>query len=143
MAETGRTEEAETALRAALKADPQLAAAAYNLGVLRGEKKDFAAAVQWCRKAHDLRPDELKYTQSLAVYLQAKGDNEEAISLLKQAVRDEPRFLGGYDLLADIYESQNRPQAAARVLRDGLKQPGFPPEARPAWEARAEKLEGN
>ncbi len=119
-----------------------MAAAAYNLGVILGEKKDFAAAVQWCRKAHELRPEELKYTQSLAVYLQAKGDTNEAISLLKQAISGEPRFLGGYDLLADIYESKGQPTAAARALRDALRQPGFPPQERAKWEARAERLEG-
>ena len=64
-----RLDEAEKALRAALKSDPQLAPAAYNLAVILGEKKDLAGAVQWCRKAHDLRPEEMKYTQSLAFYL--------------------------------------------------------------------------
>ena len=126
----------------ALKSDPQLAAAAYNLGVILGEKKDLAGAVQWCRKAHDLRPDDLKYTQSLAVYLQAKGDKEEANSLLKRAIRDNPKYLDGYELLAEIYESGGQPKAAASALRDGLKQPGLPPRLRSEWEARAEKLEG-
>ncbi len=141
LAETDRKDEAEAALQAALKADPQLAPAAYNLGVLYGEKKDFAAAVRWCRKAHDLRPEELKYTQGLAVYLQAKGDKDEAISLLKQAIKDEPRFLAGYDLLADLYAEKGQPKAAARALRDALKQPGFPPKLQAEWEDRAEKLE--
>ena len=39
LAEQGRLPEAEQALRAALKADPQMAAAAYNLGVLLGENE--------------------------------------------------------------------------------------------------------
>ena len=60
LAEAERLDEAEKALRAALKSDPQLAPAAYNLAVILGQKKDLAGAVQWCRKAHDLRPDELE-----------------------------------------------------------------------------------
>ena len=39
--------------------------------------RTWAGAVEWCRKAHDLRPEELKYTQSLAFYLNEKGDKEE------------------------------------------------------------------
>jgi Flp pilus assembly protein TadD len=85
LAETDRLDEAEKALRAALKSDPQLAPAAYNLGVILGEKKDLAGAVQWCRKAHDLRPEDLKYTQSLAYYLNLSGDKEEAEALLRKA----------------------------------------------------------
>ena len=38
-------DEAEKALRAALKSDPQLAPAAYNLAVLLGDKNDLAGAV--------------------------------------------------------------------------------------------------
>jgi tetratricopeptide (TPR) repeat protein len=142
LAETGHPDEAEKALRTALKTDPQLAAAAYNLGVILGEKHDLPGAVQWCRKAHDLRPDDPKYTQSLAVYLQAKGDKDEAISLVKRAIRDNPKFLDGYEMLSDIYERGGQPKAAAGALRDGLKQPGLPPQIRSEWEARAEKLEG-
>ena len=68
-----------------MKADPQLAPAAYNLGVILGERKDFAGAVQWCRKAHELQPDEAKYTESLAFYLNEKGEKEEAAAVLKKA----------------------------------------------------------
>ncbi len=142
LAETGHLDEAEKGLRAALKTDPQLAAAAYNLGVILGEKKDFAGAVQWCRKAHELRPDELKYTQSLAIYLQANGDKDAVISLVRQAIRDNPNYLDGYELLADMYERGGQAKAAAGALRNGLKQPGIPPQMRSEWETRAEKLEG-
>jgi Flp pilus assembly protein TadD len=107
LAETSRPDEAEKALRAALKSDPQLAPAAYNLAVILGEKKDLAGAVQWSRKARDLRPEELKYTETLVFYLNASGNRK----------------------------------AAARVLRDAMQQPGFPPQLREAWQAQAEELE--
>ena len=142
LAEKQQTNEAEKALRAAVKADPQLAAAAYNLGVLLGDKKDLAGAVQWCRKAHDLRPEELKYTHSLAFYLQAQGDKDEAIALLKAAIHDNPQFRDGYELLASIYEGRGQFKAAAGVFREALKQPNLPPQLRAEWEERAEKLDG-
>jgi tetratricopeptide (TPR) repeat protein len=142
LAETDRPDEAEKALRAALKSDPQLAPAAYNLAVILGEKKDFAGAVEWCRKAHDLQPDELKYTHSLALYLQVKGATDEAIALLKPAIQKNPQFLEGSELLAGIYEDRGERKAAARVLRESLKQPGFPEQLRKEWAARAEMLDG-
>ena len=44
-------------------------------------------------------------------------------------------------MLAGIYESRGERKAAARVMRDALEQPGFPPKSRRAWEARAKELE--
>ena len=125
----------------ALKSDPQLAPAAYNLAVILGGKKDLAGAVRWCRKAHDLRPEELKYTQSLAFYLSEKGDEDGAVAVLKQAIKETPAFFEGSAMLAGIYESRGERKAAARVMRDALEQPGFPPKSRRVWEARAKVLE--
>ena len=71
LGEEGRRPEAEQALRAALKTDPQLAAAAYNLGVILGENK-LDEAIAWCQKAHDLRPADAKYTQTLEFYQRQK-----------------------------------------------------------------------
>lgn len=128
-------------MRAALKSDPQLAPAAYNLAVILGEKKDLAGAVQWCRKARDLRPEELKYTKSLAFYLQGHGDKDEAIAVLTKAIQETPSFFDGSAMLAGIYESRGARKAAALVLRDALGQPGFPPQMRGPWQAQVEALE--
>jgi tetratricopeptide (TPR) repeat protein len=141
LAEGDRLDEAEKALRLALKSDPQLAPAAYNLAVILGGKKDLAGAVQWCRKAHDLRPEELKYTQSLAFYLNESGAGDKAIAVLKKAIRETPTFVDGCGMLAGIYESRGQRMAAARVLRDALKQPGFPRQLRAEWQAHVEALE--
>src|SRR5208283_3622824 len=132
----------EKALRAALKSDPQLAPAAYNLAAILGQKNDLAEAVQWCRKAHALRPEELKYTQSLAFYLQGEGKKDEAIAVLKTAIQETPSFFEGSAMLAGIYASRGEQKAAARVLRDALGQPNFPRQMRGSWQARAEALEG-
>ena len=68
-------QEAEQALRTALKTDPQMAAAAYNLGVMLGEK-NLDEAIAWCRKAHELRPADPKYAHTLAFYQQQEGNSE-------------------------------------------------------------------
>ena len=145
LGEKARLDDAEKELQAALKYNPQLAAAAYNLAVILGQRKDWGGAIPWARKAHDLRPDELKYTQSLAFYLNTRGgvgNAEEAIALLRKAIRENPLFLDGCDLLAEIYEACGRPKAAAKVLREALAQKEFPRQLRGAWEQRVEALEG-
>ncbi len=50
-------------------------------------------------------------------------------------------FLDGCSMLAGIYESRGERKAAARVLREALRQEGFPPRLRRAWEARVAELE--
>jgi len=50
LAEQGRKGEAKTALRTALDIDPQLAPAAYNLGVMLARDR-IEEAVELCRKA--------------------------------------------------------------------------------------------
>jgi len=124
-----------------LKSDPQFAPAAYNLAVILGGKKDWAEAVQWCRKAHELRPEELKYTLSLAFYLQGNGDKDGAIAVLKTAIKETPLFFEGSAMLAGIHESRGEQKAAARVLRDALEQPNFPQQMRGSWQTHVEELE--
>ena len=89
LAEGGKTDEAETALRAALKTNPQLAPAAYNLGVLLAGKKNMAEAILFCRKACELRPDEVKYVQTLALYLSQEGKSDAAKEVLQKSLDDE------------------------------------------------------
>ena len=140
LAETGRRDEAEKALRAALKSDPQLAPAAYNLAVILGEKKDLAGAVQWCRKAHDLRPDELKYTAQPGLLSERKRRQGRGRRRARRRRSGRTRgFSTAAAILAGIYESRGERKAAARVLRDALQQPGFPPQLREQWQAHAER----
>ena len=73
LGELGRVEEAEQAFRTAFQADPQSAAAAYNLGVILAER-DLAQAIELCRTADRLRPDEPKYAFAVASYLQRRPD---------------------------------------------------------------------
>ena len=141
LAETQRFDEAERELQAALKFDPRLAAAAYNLAVIVGQRKDLAGAVHWARRAHDLQPDDPKYTQTLVFYLNRKGDGDEAVAVLRNSIRANPLYLEGVEMLADIYEARGRPKAAAQVLRDALGQKGFPRRLRTVWEKRVKSLE--
>ena len=104
--------------------------------MILGEKKDLAGAVHWCRKAHDLRPEEVKYTESLAYYLTEKGDNDEADAVLKKAIQRDPRYFNGSANLAGIHESRGERTAAARVLRAALRSQSFRRKCRGVAKAR-------
>ncbi len=139
LAEERRMDEAEKALRAALKSDPQMAAAAFNLGVLCGEAR-IAEAVQWCRKAHDLQPDNGKYADTLAFFLRAKGEPDRAIEILRDLIGRQKLDLDAYMLLGQLYEDKGDDKEAAAVYRQALAIPGLPPEARSQLQTKVETL---
>ena len=56
-----------------------MAAAAYNLGVILGEK-NLDEAIAWCRKAHELRPADPKYAHTLAFYQRQEGKHRRVLS---------------------------------------------------------------
>lgn len=100
-AEGNDPKQAETYLRKAIKADPQMAQAAYNLCIITS-KDSVSEAVDWCRKATELRPQEPKYGFTLAFYLNRKGDRDEAIMTLKEIVKKHPEFKDAEMLLQEI-----------------------------------------
>jgi Tfp pilus assembly protein PilF len=100
-AEENDPKQAETYLRKAIKADPQMAQAAYNLCVITSKDR-ISEAVNWCRKATELRPQEPKYGFTLAFYLNKKGDRDEAIKTLKEIVEKYPGFKDAEILLQQI-----------------------------------------
>ena len=92
---------AEDYLKKALKADPQMAQAAYNLCIITSKDR-INEAVTWCRQAADLRPQEPRYAFTLAFYLNQKGDRDEAIRILKALVEKYPAYKDAEMLLRDI-----------------------------------------
>ncbi len=116
LAEKGDVNEAETFLRAALKADPQLAQAAYNLGVLLSSDR-LEEAIQWCRIASELRPQDPKYAYTHAFYLRQSGDTDAAIQVLAELIERVPSYADAYALLGGIHEEQGNIQDAIDVYR--------------------------
>ena len=139
MAEEQRPKDAENALRAAVKADPQMPAAAFNLGVLCGEAK-IDEAVQWCRKAHELEPSNAKYAHTLAFFLREKGELDRAIEVLRDLIGRKTYELDAYLLLGEIHESRGDMNEAASVYRQALGIPGLPTEIQSQLGAKLRNL---
>lgn len=139
LGEQGRLAEAETSLRAAFKSDPQSATAAYNLGVvLAAERPD--EALDWCRKAHTLEPQEPKFTYTLAFYLHAKGARDEAVTLLRTVTDRRAGYLDAYVLLGQIYEEGRQKNDAVELYRQAAAAEQVPAEVRQQFSARAQWL---
>jgi tetratricopeptide (TPR) repeat protein len=84
LAEKGNLPAAEQAFRVAFKAPPS-AQAAYNLGVMLS-KTHPAEALDWCRRAAALGPDNPQYGYTYAFYLHRAGQLDQALQVIR-AVR--------------------------------------------------------
>jgi tetratricopeptide (TPR) repeat protein len=100
-AEKNEPKQAEKYLKKAFKADPQMAQAAYNLCIITAKDR-IHEAVNWCRKASGLRPDEPKYAFTLAYYMNQKGDKDEAVRMLKALIEKYPGYRDAEMLLQEI-----------------------------------------
>ncbi len=116
---------AEKHLRAAFKTDPQMAQAAYNLCVILSKDR-LNEAVDFCRKAVEIRPDVPRYAFTLAFYQQQKGDLTGAATVLDDLITKYPTYADAYILLGGIYEKQGKGAEAERVYIKGIATEGIP-----------------
>jgi Tfp pilus assembly protein PilF len=128
-AEQGDLRRAEEFLRAALKKDPTMAAAAYNLAVILSKDR-MAEAIEWCRKARDANAAEPKYGYTLAFYLNQSGRPEAAVRQLEEVISRSASYVDAYLLLASILESRGERERAGAVYRRALKLEGIAPQTR-------------
>lgn len=128
-AEQGDLAAAEKILREAFKADPQLAGAAYNLCVIAAKDRPVEA-LEWCRKATALRPQEPKYAWTLAYYQQQGGDSVAAITTLETLIKRAPAHVDAYLLLAEIFEKQGENEKAVRIYNRALTEQGISPQSK-------------
>jgi tetratricopeptide (TPR) repeat protein len=140
-AELGDMPAAEKNLALAFKADPQLAGAAYNLCIISSGDRP-AEALEWCRKAVALRPQEPKYSSTLAFFQQQGGDSAGAVATLEELIKRTPAYPDAYLLLADIYEKQGRKDETARVYQQALAVEGLSPKAKEYFKTRLQALQG-
>lgn len=115
---------AEKHLRAALKADPKMAQAAYNLCVILSKDR-LDEAVDICRKAAEVRPDVPRYAFTLAFYRQQKGDLPGAANVLDRLIARYPAYAEAYVLLGGIYEKQGKKAEAEEVYIKGIALEGM------------------
>jgi predicted Zn-dependent protease len=112
----GNTDEAKSALRTALKAEPEMAAAAYNLCVLEAQENRIERALKYCAQAAEHGADEPKYGYTLAFYQMQSGRANEAVRGLSNVIAEHPTYLDAYMLLGEIHRRTGNAAEAARVM---------------------------
>ncbi len=130
---------AEKHLRTAFKTDPQMAQAAFNLCVILSKDR-LNEAVDFCRKAAEIRPDVPRYAFTLAFYQQQKGDMTGAATVLDGLIDKFPAYADAYMLLGAIYEKQGKGTEAARVYSKGLTTDGIPNQYKVRMKLRLDAL---
>lgn len=87
----GRDSEGENVLHAALAASPRDAAVHHALGLTLTRLKRPDEALAEFRKAAELEPDRSHYAYVYAVALDSGGLRDEAVTVLKEALKKHPR----------------------------------------------------
>jgi predicted Zn-dependent protease len=93
-----------------------MAAAAFNLAVLVGEKRP-SEAVPLAHQAATLRPEEPRYAWTLAFFQARSGDLRGAAETLEALLAAHPEHGDAYGLLAEVYTRQGRSAEAQAVIR--------------------------
>jgi tetratricopeptide (TPR) repeat protein len=116
----GRKIEARKAFRAALKVDPDNAAALGNLTVVEMQLGDEEAALAHAQAAVRAAPQEAVYHYNLGNLLALGKRYEEALSSLRRAIEIDPEYANAYNELGNVYLELDRPAEARKAFEAGL-----------------------
>jgi len=139
LGEMGKEKEAEKEFRAAAKADPKSAQAAYNLCVVTSKDR-LDEAIKWCRKAADLRPEEPRYGYTYAFFLDKKGDTDKAIPVLRKIVDRNQPFSPAYVMLGTIYEKQGKTAEARKIYKKAADNAELPEPDRAQFRSKLQTI---
>ena len=122
-----------------LQGRPADGAAAYNLCVIVSKDR-LGEALEWCKKAAELRPQEPKYAYTLAFYLLQKGDRKEGAEMLRNLIDKQPAYADSYFLLGETLEKQGKKEEAGKIYEKALRTDGIPDQVKRRIAAQLEAL---
>ena len=139
LGEQGRLREAEASFRNVLRIDPNSAAAAYNLGVILADSR-LSEALNWCKRACEIRSDLPKYAYTYAFYLRQAGSVDKAAEILKDVIGRNAPYVEAYFLLGDIYEHQKHYDKAKALYSTAIETLTLSPQQRYELSRRIKRL---
>lgn len=127
-------------MRLALKTDPDFAEAAYNLGIMIAQRSP-SEAIELCRKAYRLRPENIRYGYTLAFFLNQNARTSEAITVLVKMIDNSNATSDIYAFLAVIYSDQSRKKEALDIYRKAVENENLPMQNRYQFEAKLRSIQ--
>jgi tetratricopeptide (TPR) repeat protein len=118
LVQTGQLDTAEAALRSALSIDPYDAAAYDLAGQVMARKGRSPEALYYFEKAIHLRPNYAPYLYDHALALVRTNRFDEAQEQTQAALRANPSFVEGHELLGGLFARQQKP---AQAIQEFLK----------------------
>lgn len=95
------------------------ALANYATGVLREGQQDSGAVTNYLR-AIEFKPKLTSLYLRVAVQYLKRGANDQAIAVMEEACRSNPKSMESVFLLSQIYQIVNRPEEAGRAARKAV-----------------------
>jgi len=140
LAETGDLDGAKKCLGQALKTEPDFAEAAFNLGIMLAQTSP-SEAIELCRKAYSLRPENIRYGYTLAFFLNQNARTSEAITVLVKIINSSNATPDIYVFLADIYRGQGRKNEALDIYRKAVENKKLPMQDRYRFEIMLKSIQ--
>jgi tetratricopeptide (TPR) repeat protein len=123
----GKSDEAIAAYQEVLAKNPQIAEAHYNIGFLKGQKKDWPGAEAAYLKALEVRPGYGEAISALARVYQDSGQGEKATALLTKAAAENPKDGKVQFNLGVFYLNSGKSEEAAGAFQKAAEaDPGNP-----------------
>lgn len=112
----------EKLLLQVVQAEPDFAAAHYNLGVLYSNQNRYEEAVKHIEKARDIAPGDLSHTVALAQAYAVTEQYAKAQNLLQEVIARQPTNLTAKNNLAVLAIKANDDEKAMEYVRDVLRE---------------------
>ena len=116
LAEMNQLDQAEEAFRMTIKLDPKNAGAAYNLGVMLADKSS-KESLEFCRKAYEADPTNVKYGYTYAFYLNKSDQTDRAIEILEKMVGIKVYDKNTISLLIDLYNRTGQTEKIQTIMQ--------------------------
>ncbi len=110
----------EKKFKAASDADPNLAEADYNLGVIAERQGKTKEAVAYYKEALNKKPTLRQAAENLAVIAQNQGDEKGAVALYEGLLSSYPDDASSRARLAEIYRRRGESDKAMELAREAL-----------------------